>query len=92
MAVRPGPLLLQASYWGGERPRDFDLLIDNVRIATQHLGDDAPGRFFDVAYPLPEALTRGKRTVRVRVVPHDGSTAGPVFGLRIYTAKPGETV
>ncbi|WP_052075654.1 glycoside hydrolase family 127 protein [Sphingomonas taxi] len=92
MAVRTGPLLLQASYWGGERPRDFDLLIDNVRIATQHLGNDAPGRFFDVAYPLPEALTRGKRTVRVRVVPHDGSTAGPVFGLRIYTAKPGETV
>lgn len=92
MAVRTGPLLLQASYWGGERPRDFDLLIDDVRIATQHLGNDAPGRFFDVAYPLPEALTRGKRTVRVRVVPHDGSTAGPVFGLRIYTAKPGETV
>ncbi|EZP49912.1 glycoside hydrolase family 127 protein [Sphingomonas sp. RIT328] len=92
MAVRPGPLLLQATYWGDERPRDFDLLVDNVRVATQHLANDHPGRFFDVVYPLPEPLTRGKSKVRIRVVPHNGSSAGPVFGLRIYTAKPGETL
>jgi DUF1680 family protein len=91
MAVKPGPLLLQASYWGGERARDFDVLVDSVKVATQHLNTDAPGRFFDVAYPLPEALTRGKAKVRIRIVPHDGSTAGPVFGLRMYTARPGET-
>ena len=68
------------------------MLVDSVKVATQHLNNDAPGRFFDVAYPLPEALTRGKAKVRIRIVPHDGSTAGPVFGLRIYTARPGETV
>ena len=89
MKTRAGPLVLQASYWGGERGRDFDILVDDVKVATQHLGGDKPGKFFDVDYPLPEALTRGKSAVKVRFVPHDGSTAGPVFGVRLYTGKPG---
>ena len=89
MKVKPGPLVLQATYWGDERPRAFDILIDGQRIATQRLGHDAPGKFFDVEYPVPTALTQGKASVRVRVVPHDRSTAGPVFGIRLVTAKPG---
>ena len=89
MAVRPGPLVLQATYWGSERSRDFDILIDNVKVATQRLDNDRPGKFFDVDYPLPEALTKGKKSVRVRFVPHDRNSAGPVFGVRMYTAKPG---
>ncbi|GHC89318.1 glycoside hydrolase family 127 protein [Novosphingobium pokkalii] len=91
MKVKPGPLVLQASYWGGERARTFDILVDNVRIATQTLDNDHPGAFFDVDYPLPEALTRGKDRVKVRFVPADRSSAGPVFGVRVVTAKPGET-
>ena len=91
MAVKPGPLVLQATYWGDERKRDFDILVDNVKIATQHLENDKPGEFFDVEYPLPAALTQGKQTVRVRVVPHDRSSAGPIFGMRLFTAKKGVT-
>ena len=89
MKVKDGPLLLQATYWGGERDRDFDILVDGQKIATQHLGEtDAPGKFFDVTYKLPEALTKGKKSVHVRFVPHDRNTAGPVFGVVLLTAKP----
>ncbi|AQR75576.1 hypothetical protein BXU08_00170 [Sphingomonas sp. LM7] len=91
MAVKPGPLLLQASYWGDERPRSFDILIDGAKVATQKLAHDKPGKFFDVEYPVPEALTKGKQKVRVRIVPHERTTAGPVFGVRLFTAKPGAT-
>ncbi|WP_346773601.1 glycoside hydrolase family 127 protein [Sphingomonas sp. ABOLF] len=91
MKVKPGPLVLQASYWGSERARDFDILVDNVKLATQHLENDQPGKFFDVEYPLPEALTKGKQSVKVKFVPHDRSSAGPVFGVRLFTAKPGAT-
>jgi len=87
MKVKPGPLLLQASYWGSERSRVFDILVDNVKIATQKLDNDAAGKFFDVDYPLPEALTKGKSSVKVRFVPHDRSSAGPVFGVRLFTEK-----
>ncbi|MEG8039658.1 glycoside hydrolase family 127 protein [Sphingomonas sp. LR60] len=87
MAVKPGPLLLQATYWGDERKRTFDILVDNQRIATQTLDADKPGAFFDVDYPIPEALTKGKKKVKVRFVPHDKNSAGPVFGVRLFTAK-----
>ena len=91
MKLRPGPLILQATYWGDERKRDFDILVDNVKVASQHLEADQPGKFFDVEYPLSEALTKGKTKVRVRFAPHDRSTAGPVFGVRLFAAKPAST-
>ena len=92
LKTREGPLILQATYWGGERKRGFDILVDNVKVATQTLDNDKPGKFFDVEYPLPEALTKGKKEVRVRIVPHDRSTAGPIFGVRLFTAKPGARI
>jgi hypothetical protein len=59
-----------------------------VQLATQHLESDRPGKFYDVEYPLPQDLTRGKQKVTVKFVPQEGSTAGPVFGVRLFTAKP----
>jgi hypothetical protein len=88
MKVRPGPLILQATYWGEERKRQFDILVDGVRIATQQLQADHPGKFFDVEYPVPEALTQGRTKVRVRFAPPERNTAGPVFGVRLFTAQP----
>jgi DUF1680 family protein len=88
MKCKPGPLVLQATYWGDERGQNFDILVDNVKVATQQLKQDRPGKFFDVEYPLAEELTKGKEKIRVRFVPHDRSTAGPVFGVRLFTAKP----
>jgi hypothetical protein len=88
MQTKPGPLVLMATYWGEERGQTFDILIDNQLLATQQLKNDKPGKFFDVEYPVPEALTTGKASVRVRFAPHARSTAGPVFGLRLFTAKP----
>jgi len=91
MKTRPGPLVVQATYWGDERARDFDILVDNVKVATQHLEADQPGKFFDVDYPLPIGVTKDKTNVKIRFVPHDRSSAGPVFGVRMVAAKPGAT-
>jgi len=87
LAVKASSLILQATYWGDERPRDFDILVDDAVVATQHLDANSPGKFFDVDYPVPEPLTRGKQTVRVKFVPRQGQTAGPVFGVRLLTAS-----
>jgi hypothetical protein len=77
--------MLQATYWGDERPRQFEIFIDGQRLAQQGLAFDHPGKFFDVAYPIPEAMIRGKNTVRVRFAPLPRNTAGPVFGVRTFT-------
>jgi DUF1680 family protein len=86
MKVKPG-VVLQATYWGDERRREFDVEIDGQKLARQVLAEDHPGRFFDVGYPIPEAMIRGKTSVRVRFVPLPENTAGPVFGVRVYTSK-----
>jgi uncharacterized protein len=86
MKVKPG-VVLQATYWGDERRREFDIEIDGQKLARQALAEDQPGRFFDVEYPIPEAMIRGKSTVRVRFVPLPKNTAGPVFGVRVVTKE-----
>jgi DUF1680 family protein len=82
-----GPLVLQASYWGEERNRDFTILVDGVRIARVKLSAAYPGQFFDEDYPVPPELTRGKQALVVRFEPAPGHTAGPVFGVRMYRAR-----
>ncbi len=90
MAVKPGPLILQATYWGSEGNRTFDILIDGQKLTTVTLNRDKPGEFFDAEYPVPEAMTRGKQTIRLRLVPKERSTVGPVFGMRLFSAKPAD--
>ncbi len=86
MKVQPG-VSLQATYWGDERKREFEIQLDGQTLARQTLDLDQPGKFFDVAYPIPDDMIRGKTTVRVRFVPLPRNTAGPVFGVRIFRSQ-----
>lgn len=85
-SVKPGPLTLRATYWGEERNKRFDIIVEGETIATQPLEGERPGAFFDVDYTIPERLTRGRERVTVRFQPSDDRTrCGPVFGVRILT-------
>jgi hypothetical protein len=86
-AVRDEPLVLRAVYWGGERDRVFHVVVGGQRVATVRLQGEHPGEFIERDYPLPDALLRGKRSVRVRFEPEPGHTAGPVFGCRVLAAR-----
>ncbi|WP_115719516.1 glycoside hydrolase family 127 protein [Gallaecimonas mangrovi] len=88
----PGPLKLQATYWGEERNRVFYILVDGQRIATQTLNFNKPGQFFDVEYDIPEHLTQGKDSIKVRFEPQKGNTAGPVFGVLLFKPKHQQTI
>jgi len=87
LRTAPGPLLLEATYWGEERNRSFDILVDGETIATQTLDAPKPQSFVDIDYVVPESLTEGKESVVVRFQPHEGHTAGPVFGARMMTRE-----
>jgi DUF1680 family protein len=86
--TKPGPLTLQAVYWGEERERRFKILIDDELLATEQLNGEKPGNFFERDYPIPAALSAGKSALRVRFEPEPGVSAGPVFGLRLYGPSP----
>jgi DUF1680 family protein len=75
---------LVCSYWGSETgPRNFDILVDGKKIAAQSLQNDKPGEFFDVTYPIPQELTRGKNKITVRFQAQPGNFAGGFYGVRI---------
>lgn len=79
-----GPNELRCTYWGDESgDRQFDILIDGTKAATQKLLHNEPGRFFDVIYPVPEDMTRGKSQVTVRFQAHPGNWAGGLFDARM---------
>jgi hypothetical protein len=57
-------------------------------VATERLEANKPGEFFEQDYPIPASLSEGKPTVRVRFEPEERVSAGPVFGVRLFSAKP----
>ena len=75
--------VLLLSYLGDDKGRAFDILIDGVKIASQELKGAETGRFFDVEYPIPRELLKGKTKVVVRIQAHPDQTAGRVFSPRI---------
>ena len=89
MAVDPAePVVLVATYWGGVwHERNFDLLLDGGKLATEKLLTNRPGDFFDQVYDVPSELTRGRSRVTVRFQSRPGDIAGGVFDLRTMRAS-----
>jgi len=80
------PLELLVSYWGSDSgPREFDILIDGTKIATQKLDRNRPDQFYDEVYPIPADLLKGKQSVTIRFQGHPGKTAGGIFDCRVLT-------
>jgi hypothetical protein len=88
IAVAPDTgTVLQASFWGDDAgARTFDILVDGQKLATQKLERNAPGRFFEVQWPLAKERIAGKNRITVRFQAHPEHTAGGLFGLA--TLKP----
>ena len=82
--TKPGPLTLQAVYWGEERDRRFTICIDDQLLVREQLNGEVPGNFIERDYPIPANLSAGKNQLRIRIEPEPGVSAGPVFGLRVY--------
>ncbi len=83
------PQILAVTYWGSDAGgRNFDILVDDQKIATQRLDARQPGEFFHVDYDLPADLLRGKQQVTVKFQAHPDCMAGGVFGLGILRPKP----
>jgi len=76
------PMELLAVYSGTERC-EFEILIDDQPLALQKLADNNPGEFIDITYPIPEEMTKGKQTVKVKFLPAGTSYVGRVFGCRM---------
>ena len=90
------PCVLVLTYWGGDKGhRVFDVLVNDRKLATERLAEGKPDQFFEVRYPIPFDLVRGKtdalgrklEQVMVKFQAEPGNTAGGVFGVRVEPAR-----
>jgi hypothetical protein len=78
------PMVLVITYIRDEwRRRTFDILIDGEKVADQIIEARGPQEFFDVEYPLPDAVVKGKGKVTVRFQATGGNEIAAVFGIRM---------
>jgi DUF1680 family protein len=81
--VADKPVTLVCTYRGSEgRRRVFDVLVENEKIATQSL-EYHPTEMFDVEYPLPDTVTKGKNKITVKFQAQPQAMAGAVFDVRV---------
>lgn len=73
---------LLCTYIGDDKNRTFDILIDDVKIASEELKGDVSGKFYDREYLIPANLIKNKTNVVVRVQGTNGKTAGRMFECR----------
>jgi hypothetical protein len=72
---------LLMSYWGMDnRGRIFDILVDGEFIATEDINKYKSSRFYDIVYPVPVTLTKGKEKVTITLRAKSGNNVGPVYG------------
>ncbi|MES2332484.1 MAG: glycoside hydrolase family 127 protein [Bacteroidota bacterium] len=72
---------LLLTYWGMDnRGRIFDIIVDGQTIATEDINKYKGSRFYDVPYPIPVSLTKGKEKVTVTLKGKPGNSVGPVYG------------
>jgi uncharacterized protein len=75
------PNSLLCTYWGMDnRGRIFDILVNDVKIATEDLNKYKASKFYEIAYAIPVDVTKGKQTVKVTFKPAVNNMVGPVYG------------
>ena len=84
LPTTPKPVLV-CTYWGGDRDRTFDVVVNGVVVATQKLEGRQPGKTFEVAYPLPPESLTGQQNLTVRFQGTGQGRVGGLLGLRLQT-------
>ncbi|MEO7992205.1 MAG: DUF6805 domain-containing protein, partial [Chryseolinea sp.] len=65
------------------RGRNFDIIVDGEKIATEDLNKYKESRFYDITYRIPSQFTKGKESITVKFQAKPNNQAGPLFGVRL---------
>ena len=73
---------LRITYYGLDSGRQFDILVNDQKLAEVNLDGSHGNGFFEEDYAIP-ATVRQAGVLTVKFVAHPGSLAGGVFGVRL---------
>jgi hypothetical protein len=76
---------LRVTYAGGDKNRQFSILVNGLPLAKVQLEGNSQGDFYDVEYALPAALRQPNAPTQliVKFQAAAGSTAGSVYDVRL---------
>ncbi|WP_337879624.1 beta-L-arabinofuranosidase domain-containing protein [Rheinheimera sp.] len=75
--------LLQLDYYGLDQNRQFELWIDEQKLADVNLTGTGKADWYNVEYPIPAEWLQGKTSFRLKFVAKPGSIAGGIYGVRL---------
>ncbi len=75
---------LLITYFGGDRNRNFDILLDGKLLATVKLDGSKGDDFFEVEYEIPITIkdSLGQK-IELMFKSHENSIAGGIYGIRL---------
>ena len=78
------PVQLICTYNGSDGgKREFDILVNGVKIARESLKSEKPKTYIDHVFNLPPELTKGKLVITIRFQALPENIAGALFGCRL---------
>ena len=80
--------ILLFTYIGDDKDRKWEISVDGQKLAIGEWNGGQTGRFYDIEYPIPLNLTKGKSLVNIRIDANQGKTAGRIFGCRMLKSIP----
>jgi hypothetical protein len=81
------PMALVVTYHrDSRRPRSFEILVDGRKIGEERFEISSEDRFFDVQYPIPSDLVKGKEKITVRFQATGGNETATIFNIRMVRA------
>ena len=80
---------LRITYFGLDKDRNFDILINNKKIATVKLDGSKGDQFYTVDYPIPAEIIKNAKNniLTTKFQAHPGSVAGGIYGVRLMKEK-----
>jgi hypothetical protein len=86
-AVPDKALSLSVTYAGGDKGRNFTILVNDTKIADVSLKGEKPGGFVTNTYPVPADLIAQapNGVLTVKFTAQLGSVAGGVYDVRLVT-------
>ncbi|MFT2010867.1 glycoside hydrolase family 127 protein [Pontibacter sp. 13R65] len=74
--------MLRITYFGQDKDRSFDILVNDVLVKTVKLDGSKGDTFYEEDYQLPQKVQQSEK-LTVKFVAHKGSVAGGIYHVRL---------
>lgn len=77
--------VLRITYFGGDKDRNFDILLNDKLLDTVNLDGSKENVFYDVDYEIPDEILNdlSDNQMTLKFVAHEGSVAGGIYYIRL---------